>query len=87
MKLVNTNYTKKKKIAKGDKPWFDIDCKRARQNYRKMKRKKGESQYSYNLAKDSEKECKTVLNKAMKNYRKKMTKEMKTLRSQNTKEY
>jgi hypothetical protein len=52
-----------------------------------MKRKKGESQYSYNLAKDSEKEYKTVLNKAMKNYRKKMTKEMKTLRSQNTKEY
>ena len=52
-----------------------------------MKRKKGESQYSYNLAKDSEKEYKTVLNKAMNNYRKKMTKEMKTLRSQNTKEY
>ena len=46
-KLVNTNYSKKKKIAKGDKPWFDIDCKHARQNYRK----KGESQYSYNLAK------------------------------------
>jgi hypothetical protein len=37
-------------------------------------------QYSYNLAKDSEKEYKTVLNKAMKNYRKKMTKEMKNLR-------
>jgi hypothetical protein len=87
VKLVNTNYSKKKKIAKGDKPWFDIDCKRARQNYRKMKRKKGESQYSYNLAKDSEKEYKTVLNKAMKNYRKKMTKEMKNLRSQNTQEY
>jgi hypothetical protein len=52
-----------------------------------MKRKKGESQYSYNLAKYSEKEYKKVLNKAMKNYRKKMTKEMKTLRSQNTKEY
>jgi hypothetical protein len=52
-----------------------------------MKRKKGESQYSYNLAKDSEKEYKTVLNKVMKDYRKKMTKEMKTLRSQNTKEY
>jgi hypothetical protein len=30
VKLVNTNYSKKKKIAKGDKPWFDIDCKRAR---------------------------------------------------------
>ena len=60
-KLVNTNYSKKKKIAKRDKPWLDIDCKRARQNYRKMKRKKGESQYSYNLAKNSEKEYKRYL--------------------------
>jgi ribosomal protein L22 len=41
-----------------------------------MKRKKGELQYSYNLAKKSEKEYKKVLNKAMKNYRKKMIKEM-----------
>ena len=87
VKSVNTNYSKKKKIAKRDKPWFNIDCKLARQNYRKMKRKKGESQFSYNLAKNSEKEYKKVFNKAMKNYRKKMTKEMKTLRSQNTKEY
>ena len=52
-----------------------------------MKRKKGESQYSYNLEKNSEKEYKKVLNKSMKNYIKKMTKEMKTLRYQNTKEY
>jgi hypothetical protein len=37
-----------------------------------MKRKKGESQYSYNLAKNSEKEYKKVLNKAMKNYIKKI---------------
>ena len=87
MKLVNTNYSKKKKFTKGDKPWFDIDCKRARQNYRKMKRKNGESQYSYNLAKNSEKEYKKVLNKAMKNYRKKMTKKMQNLRSQNTGEF
>jgi hypothetical protein len=55
VKLVNTNYSKKKKNHKGDKPWFDIECKRARQHNRKMKRKKGESQYSYNLAKNSEK--------------------------------
>ena len=76
MKLVNTNYSKKKKIAKGDKPWYDIDCKRARQNNRKIRRKKGESQYSYNLAKYSEKEYKTVLIKSIKTYRKKMTKEI-----------
>ena len=76
VKLVNTNYSKKKKIAKGDKSWYDIDCKRARQNYRKMRRKKGESQYSYNLAKYSEKEYKTVLIKSIKTYRKKMTKEI-----------
>jgi hypothetical protein len=36
VKLVNTNYSKKKKFTKGDKPWFDIESKRARQNYRKM---------------------------------------------------
>jgi predicted ATP-dependent endonuclease of OLD family len=89
VKLVNTNYSKKKKkITKGDKPWVDIECKRARQHYRKMKRKKGESQYSYNLAKNSEKEYKKVLiNKAMKNYRKKMTKKMQNLRFQNTGEF
>jgi hypothetical protein len=46
VKSVNTNYSKKKKIAKRDKPWFNIDCK-----------------YSYNLAKNSEKEYKNVLNK------------------------
>jgi anaerobic ribonucleoside-triphosphate reductase len=74
-------------VKRKKSPRFNIDCKLGRQNYRKMKRKKGESQYSYNLAKNSEKEYKKVLNKAMKNYRKKMTKEMKTLRSQNTKEY
>ena len=87
MKLVNTNYSKKKKITKGDKPLFDIECKRARQHYRKMKRKKGESQYSYNLTKNSEIEYKKVHNKAMKNYRKKMTKKMQNVRSQNTGEF
>jgi hypothetical protein len=87
VKSINTKYSKKNKIAKRDKPWLNIDCKLARKNYRKMKRKKGESQYSYNLAKNSEKEYKKVLNKAMKIYIKKITKEMKTLRSQNTKEY
>jgi hypothetical protein len=52
-----------------------------------MKRKKGESQYSYNLAKNSEIEYKKVHNKAMKNYRKKMTKKMQNVRSQNTGEF
>ena len=61
VKLVNTNYSKKKKITKGDKPWFDIECKRARQHYRKMKRKKGESQYTYNLAKILKKNTKRYL--------------------------
>ena len=32
-------YKGKPKIVKGDKPWFNLDCK-ARQNYRKLKRKK-----------------------------------------------
>jgi hypothetical protein len=27
-------------MVKGDKPWFNLDCKFARQNYRKLKRKK-----------------------------------------------
>ena len=33
-------YKGKPKIVKGDKPWFNLDCKFARQNYRKLKRKK-----------------------------------------------
>jgi hypothetical protein len=33
-------YKGKPKIVKGDKPWFNLDCKFTRQNYRKLKRKK-----------------------------------------------
>ena len=33
-------YKGKPKIVKGDKPWFNLDCEFARQNYRKLKRKK-----------------------------------------------
>ena len=33
-------YKGKPKIVKGDKPWFNLDCKFARQNYRILKRKK-----------------------------------------------
>ena len=33
-------YKGKPKIVKGDKPWFNLYCKFARQNYRKLKRKK-----------------------------------------------
>ena len=33
-------YKGKQNIVKGDKPWFNLDCKFARQNYRKLKRKK-----------------------------------------------
>jgi hypothetical protein len=30
-------YKGKPKIVKGDKPWFNLDCEFARQNYRKLK--------------------------------------------------
>ena len=33
-------YKGKPKIVKEDKPWFNLDCKFARQNYLKLKRKK-----------------------------------------------
>ena len=33
-------YKGKPKIVKGDKPWFNLVCKFARQNYQKIKRKK-----------------------------------------------
>ena len=69
-----SNYKNKIKKPRGDKPWFNIDCNFARQNYRKLKRryKKYPSQFSREQYKKSEKEYKKLLDKTIKNYRKNM---------------
>ncbi|XP_063436376.1 uncharacterized protein LOC134717812 [Mytilus trossulus] len=87
-----TRTDKPKKRApkkKGDKPWFNYDCKFARQNFRKLKRrlKFSPSLLLYNEVKDSERKYKKVMDKAIKTHRRDMAKRLKNLRSQNSKEY
>ena len=82
---------KNKSVHRGreNKPWFTNDCKFARQNYRKLKRKlkKRPSTLLKNQVKESEKKYKKTLDKALKTYKKNMMQKMKKLRSNNTKEY
>ena len=74
---------------RGDKPWFDHECKFARQHYRKLKRK-----FKYrptNVQKreilDAEKRYKKLLDISSKKYRKDMRNKFKNLKTSNTKEY
>ena len=74
---------------KNNKEWFNIDCKFARQNYRKLKRKckSNKSGENLNAMKASEKYYKKKLNQAIKIHHKKMSKEIDSLKSQNSKTY
>ena len=74
---------------RGDKPWFNIDCKFARQNYRKLKRRVNNSSpaFMHRELRLAEKEYKKVLDKSLKIYRRNLSKKLKNLRSNNTKEY
>ncbi|XP_063436930.1 uncharacterized protein LOC134718363 [Mytilus trossulus] len=89
---LGTRSDKPKKRAykiKGDKPWFNLECKFERQNYRKFKRKlkaRPSPLLSYKV-KESEKRYKKVMDKAIKKHKKDMARKLKNLRSQNTKEY
>ncbi|CAG2212026.1 unnamed protein product [Mytilus edulis] len=70
-----------------NKPWFDLDCSKARQQFRKFKRRKNLSTHYCNLAKASEKQYKKVMNKAQKKYRKEIRNKMNSLKTNDTKEY
>jgi len=74
---------------KGDKHRFNYDCKFARKNYRKLKRK-FKKDTTVNLKQkvtEAEKHYKNTLDKNRKNYREKMKKELKNLKTSDSKEY
>ncbi|CAG2247790.1 unnamed protein product [Mytilus edulis] len=65
---------KRKKLKPVDKPWFDEECRFARQNYRKLKRNissKSSVQQKQNL-RLTEKKYKQILDKKINLHRKKM---------------
>ena len=73
-------YKGKPNIVKGDKPWFNLDCKFARQNYRKLKRKK--KLYPWQITSEevnnAEKHYNKTLDSNLKKHRKEMSRRMKT---------
>lgn len=77
------------KKPKGDKPWFNYECKVARQNYRKLKRKlkiKRTEALKQDVA-EAEKRYKKTLDKHSKIYRADMRKKIKKLKTSDPKEY
>jgi hypothetical protein len=72
-----------------DKPWFSVECKLARQNYRKLRRKykKNRTEKNKEELNNSEEYYKTTLDKNQKLYRNKITKQLRNLRTNNPKEY
>jgi hypothetical protein len=72
-----------------DKPWFNVECKLARQNYRKLRRKykKHRTEKNKEELNNSEKYYKRTLDKNQKLYRNKITKQLRNLRTNNPKEY
>ena len=77
------------KKPKGDKPWFNYECKVARQNYRKLKRKlkiKRTEALKQDVV-EVEKRYKKTLDKHSKIYRADMRKKIKKLKTSDPKEY
>jgi hypothetical protein len=72
-----------------DKPWFNVECKLARQNYRKLRRKykKNRTEKNKEELNNSEKYYKRTLDKNQKLYRNKITKQLRNLHTNNPKEY
>lgn len=73
------NKTKEAPSFKFSKPWFDIDCKFARQNYRKMKRRRKQrnSDSSKRELKDAEKKYKKQMHISIRKYRRNMKTKLK----------
>jgi hypothetical protein len=80
---------KKRKVCISSKPWFGADCKFARQHYRKLKRrsKTNNTEETRELMKKAEKYYKKQMYVSIKKHRKEMTKKIKNLRSNNSKEF
>ncbi|CAG2216686.1 unnamed protein product [Mytilus edulis] len=87
-------YTVKQTKKRGDfgnknKPWFDEECKFARQNYRKLKRRFKSKNHSKNHSDmlNAEKAYKNILDSKFRNFRKDLSDKIQNLRGKNPKEY
>ena len=89
-KTLGTRITKnsKQKInnSKTHKPWFTVQCKFQRQNYRKWKRKYKRYKTKNELA-AAERQYKRTFDISMSRHRKDMQNKLKTMRTKNSKEF
>jgi hypothetical protein len=89
-KTLGTRITKnsKQKInnSKTHKPWFTVQCKFQRQNYRKWKRKYKRYKTKNELA-AAETQYKRTLDISMSRHRKDLKNKLKTMRTKNPKEF
>jgi uncharacterized protein YcbK (DUF882 family) len=89
-KLENSKtFSRPRQKKSEDKPWFYVECKLARQNYRKLrtKYKKNQTEKNKEELNNSEKYYKRTLDKNQKLYRNKITKQLRNLHTNNPKEY
>ena len=77
------------KVCVSKKPWFGLNCKFARQNYKNLKsrHRRNKTESSKLEMKNAEKEHKKLLDTSIINHRKEMRQKMKELRSKNSKQY
>jgi len=72
-----------------DKPWFDKDCKFARQNYRKLKTifHKYRTKINKQMLAESEKKYKRTLDKTQRKYRQNLCRRLKNMRTKDPKDF
>ncbi|CAG2219045.1 unnamed protein product [Mytilus edulis] len=75
--------------SQDEKPWFNIDCRIARKNARKYRRKYklNKSIVNQEYKKRSERQYKNTMNRNIKKYRKNVRNDMKNMKTTNSKEY
>ena len=92
-KTLGTRTTKNSKQqinnSKTHKPWFTVQCKFQRQNYRKLKRKykRYKTEAVKNELAAAERQYKRTLDTSMSRHRKDMQNKLKTMRTKNPKEF
>jgi hypothetical protein len=86
---ITKNSQQKINNSKTHKPWFTVQCKFQRQNYRKLKRKY--KRYNTDAVKNevaaAERQYKRTVDISMSRHRKDMQNNLKTIRTKNPKEF
>lgn len=86
---IRSSKSTQEKHKRDNKPWFDVDCKFARKNFRKLKRKfkTNRSRSNYNNMKQAEARYKKTLDEKYKLYCKNLSKNINDMKSNNSKEF